>query len=150
MPDNIDIATLKPHASVPDKVIRNALEGKYCQLDELLYMGRKKEKEENMETVWVNGKMEVRNKEKKKKIWDMAGWLEAWGTYENVMTKYHGIAAYEKLHIYKMRIIELNKKYWWSNVQDWDKLVREDKCGETIDFINTTLQSFAITMTSRH
>ena len=142
VPDTLNLAGLKPHASVPDKIIRSALQGNYCTLDDLLHDGKKKEKEELMETVWVNGKMEVRNKEKKKKIWDVVTWLEAWGAYEHLMTKYHGLPAYQQLHSYKMRIIELNKKYWWSNVQEWDRQVREDKAGESIDFIKYDAADF--------
>ena len=41
-----------------------------------------------------------------------------------------------------MRIIELNKKYWWSNVQDWDRQVREGKAGESIDFVKYDAAEF--------
>ena len=142
IPKAFDVSSMKPHASVSEKTVKNALEGKYCSLDELLYMGKRREKEEVMETVWVNGRMEVRSKEKKKKIWDITAWLEAWGVYENIMTRFHGIDAYQMLHNYKMRIIELNKKYWWANVEDWDRQVREGKAGESIDFVKYDTADF--------
>ena len=141
--DQTDVRHLKPHPGIPDRMIRQILQGEYCDISLFLKPEIEAVKEETYETLIQNGQLMCKVKEKKRDINSIVTWFEAWAYYEMLMGEFHGWQAYKPLHAYKLRILEWNKKYTWSSVYSWDVELRRDKAGKTISFVEYDAGLFA-------
>ena len=141
--DLTDVRYLKPHPGIPDKTIRQILQGEYCDIATLLKPEIQTVKDEKYETFIQNGQLLCKVKEVKREINSIVTWFEAWASYEWMMGEYHGWQAYKPLHAYKLRIIDWHRKYTWSSVYSWDVELRREKGGKSMNFVNFDAGLFA-------
>ena len=141
--DLTEVRYLKPHPGIPDKTIRQILQGEYCDIATLLKPEIQTVKDEKYETFIQNGQLLCKVKEIKREINSIVTWFEAWAYYEWMMGEYHGWQAYKPLHAYKLRIIDWHRKYTWSSVYSWDVELRRDKGGKSMNFIEYDAGLFA-------
>ena len=69
------------------------------------------------------GQEKVKSKKCRHKVVDLVTWLEAWNNYEHFMASYHGLEVYFSICDYKNLVLDWNRKYYWSSIYAFDKMV---------------------------
>ena len=123
---------------LPDRTLRNALEGNYIQID--LFLENTSfdlEVGGALELVTGdNGFMACRPRRGRREVYNIISWLEAFENYTRLMANYHGLLLFNNMSAYKTMIIDFDRMYQWKSVAKFDMKQRGKKGGRSIDFQN--------------
>jgi len=140
-----ELRTYCPIEGVPDATLKGALKGEFVYLDQfLLNLVVSPDCEGELCQYLENGQISYKPRRSKRKIVNLATWLEAWGNYERLMVRFHGLQeVYEHMAEYRAYICDCDKKYMWSAIAAYDirhraKLSRKSVYFSTAD---VTLQA---------
>ena len=136
VPDSIDPRQLNVVPGIPEKTIRMALCGEFIFIEHFLgFMGA--EAESNFELISDDtGRIEARQRRPRRQIFNIFTWLEAWQNYERLMVNYHGLAVYNLMNEYKIKMIEWDRGFIWAAVQNMDAKHRSRIGGKSVDFMD--------------
>ncbi len=103
---------------IPDKTIRQGLQGEYVYLDDFLqiYTLNNTEVQDIQSYVDSSGNVAYRNKRQKRRVNSFNTWLEVWHNYERLLLSFHGFHLYDACTKYKLLMLSLNRKYTWSSL----------------------------------
>ena len=123
---------------LPDRTIRNALEGNYVQIDLFLEnISFDLEVGGTLELVTgEHGLMACRPRKGRREVYNIISWLEVFENYTRLMTNFHGLLLYNNMSAYKTMIIDFDRMYQWKAVAKFDMKQRGKKGGRSIDFQN--------------
>ena len=136
VPGDISGLELPYIEGLPDRVLRQALEGQYIQIDLFLENPTYDiESDSALEVVTgEEGLMTCRQKRPRRGVYNVISWLEAYENYMRVMVNYHGVTLFNNMSAYKTTIVEYDRMYLWKAVQRFDMKHRGRLGGKSIDF----------------
>ncbi len=121
---------------IPDKTIRQGLQGEYVCLDEFLqnYTVNNTEDQVIQSYVDSSGNVAYRNKRQKRRVNSFTTWLEAWHNYKRLLLSFHGFHLYDACTKYKLLMLSLDRKYTWSSLAILDMRHRHSLSGHSVQF----------------
>ena len=120
---------------LPERTLRQVLEGQYVQIDHILEnIVYDVEGEGALEVVAVNeGLVACRQcRRRRGGVYNIISWLEAFENYVRIMANFHGIALFNSLSSYKGTIMDYDRMYQWRVVQKFDMKHRNKLGGRSV------------------
>ena len=136
-----ELRAFSPIEGVSDTTLKAALKGEFVYLDQfLLNLIVSPENDGELCQYIENGQVNFRPRRSKRKITNFSSWMEAWGNYERLMTRYHGLhEVYEQMADYRTFISECDRKYAWSAVAAYDIRHRAKLSRKSVNFSNVDI-----------
>ena len=126
----VDREVLVP--GIEEQTIRSALAGEYILLDGFLTNFAVNMNFDGKEN---SGRGEGgRPRRGRRWVYNFQTWNEAWTNYERLMVSYHGADVHKYMSKYRLRILDLDRKHYWSCVQKFDVKYRNMISGFTVRF----------------
>ena len=134
-----DISQYITVPSLPERNAREALKGRYANLDDYLKHSTSIiDNEDDMQLVIDadSGVISQRRRRANRRVTNYMTWLEAYCAYEKMMVRAHGLNAYHAMADYKNHIQDCDRKFNWEYVYDFDIQHRMTLSGRSIEFMN--------------
>ena len=121
---------------LPERTLKQALEGQYVQIDHFLEnVIYDIEGEGALEVVAGDeGLVACRRSRGRRGVYNIISWLEAFENYIRIMANYHGIALFNSMSSYKGTIVDYDRMYQWKAVQKFDMKHRSKIGGRSVEF----------------
>ena len=132
-----DLARYCPVPGISENALKDALSGKFVQLETFLidYNSDASDVNKPMElSAQPDGRVMYKPKRRKRAVYNFSTWLEAWMNYSRTMINYHGIAVSENMLKYVKHIQDYDRKHPWRLVDTVDVQNRIDHGGRDIEF----------------
>ena len=141
VPADISELDLPYVEGLPERTLRQALEGQYVQIDHFLEnIVYDIEGEGALEVITgEEGQIACRQKRGRRGVYNLVSWLEAFENYTRVMVNFHGVNLFNSFSAYKTVIIDYDRMYLWKAVHKFDMRHRNRKGGRSVDFHNIDL-----------
>lgn len=142
VPNDVDVRSIRPVDSIPDRLIVSALKGEYCELEHLISATYGNMIDTKVQVYWEDGQLMYKIQPPKKCIVDIVTWLESWTLYTRFMGAYHGQELFVSMCDYQYKVIDWSRKYKWPFVSTWDSKHRQMIAGRSVEFTTWDVAEF--------